>query len=96
MKRLSLEINIAHEYQVGAVILIWIANNRVIFILISIEKGICLAYRENKLNECLSSILIAFHYANCRLILNPYKPQNAASDQGLHCLLTENYIKIWK
>ena len=62
MKGLSLEINIAHEYQVGAVISILIANNRVIFILISIEKGICLAYRENKLNEFLSSILIAFHY----------------------------------
>ena len=39
---------------------------------------------------------------------NPYKPgtyansanpdqtpQNAASDPGLHCLLTENSIKIW-
>ena len=23
------------------------------------------------------------------------RPQNAASDQGLHCLLTDNYNKFW-
>ena len=33
------------------------------------------------------------HYANSA---DPYQmPQNAASNQGLHCLLTECFIKIW-
>ena len=46
-------------------------------------------------SKSLTCISLSSFYGTQTISIDPYQmPQNAASDHGLHCTLTERYFKI--